>query len=615
MRVDAVATRPRLASSSSSSLSAAAATRRKFSASNPRWCGRDARLATTRGAVSGAGADADSKGKSSSSSSSTTTGRRDGGGRNRGVMDVSSPLVDVARRTLRYDASGGAHFDRDSERRKSMSTEDARRIANEKDAVVFLCDAKGARVMCGVDEASSSSSLAYARCQAVTAALGRRSGERFDGGDACYVGRDVGRDSRAVFAVTLPREGEKRFGVDGETLRAAFEEALGNTDDASRSSYEMVNVKSASARAFDESDAAIAANGASLAGWAAKQRYCRSCGSKMRIVKGGQKAVCVECRGAVYPELMACCLSLITCGNYVLLGRNAKWPKNFYSLPAGFVESSESLEASVVREAKEETSVELLPASVEYVMSQPWPFPNQLMIGFRAAVEPVRLGPLKMPPVPKTIDSELADARWFHVDYLAPRLTPERSFADPREIDVSIPFGEIALPGEHALARQMIQMWVNEKMSYRRRRCDDRLVTTVVEGSFFTECELSSGDESVDSSFVEDDSGNFQPLHFVMCEVLLAQEGQAPVVIRAAPGDVGKIRADVVAEVEQVGQGARAVAYVRATGRIKCKKDPSGSQSIQVKMLSEASDDGFDARAITIAMLEKACPFHKFTFD
>lgn len=165
-----------------------------------------------------------------------------------------------------------------------MSAEDARLIANEKDAVVFLCDAKGARVMCGVDEASSSSSLAYARCQAVTAALGRRGGERFDGGDACYVGRDVGRDSRAVFAVTLPREGEKRFGVDGETLRAAFEEALGNTDDASRSSYEMVNVKSASARAFDESDAAIAANGASLAGWAAKQRYCRSCGDRKSVV-------------------------------------------------------------------------------------------------------------------------------------------------------------------------------------------------------------------------------------------------------------------------------------------------------------------------------------------
>ena len=605
MRVEAVATRPRIA----------APTLRNFYTSNARWRGRDARSSTTRrGAVSGAGAD--SKGKKSTTTS-TSTGRRDGGGGRNADAD-GLPIIDVARRTLRYDASGGAHFDRDAERRKSMGAEDARRVADEEDAVVFLCDARGARVLCDGGETSSfSSSLAYARCEAVMAALVRRGGERFDGGDACYVGRDVGRDSRAVFAVAMPREGEKKFGVDGETLRAAFEEALGNTDDATsgRRTYELVNVKSASASAFNESDAAIAANGASLAGWAAKQRFCRSCGSKMRIVKGGQKAVCVECREAVYPELMACCLSLVTCGNYVLLGRNAKWPKNFYSLPAGFVESSESLEAAVVREAKEETSVELLPSSVEYVMSQPWPFPNQLMIGFRAAVEPVRLGPLKMPPVPKTIDSELADARWFHVDYLAPRLTPERSFADPREVDVNIPFGEIALPGEHALARQMIQMWVDEKMSYRRRRCDDRLVTTVVEGSFFTECELSSGDESVDSSFVEDDSGNFQPLHFVMCEVLLAQEGQAPVVIRAAPGDVGKIRADVVAEVEQVGQGARAVAYVRATGRIKCKKDPSGSQSIQVKMLSEASDDGFDARAITIAMLEKACPFHKFTFD
>jgi hypothetical protein len=32
-------------------------------------------------------------------------------------------------------------------------------------------------------------------------------------------------------------------------------------------------------------------------------------------------------------------------------------------------------------------------------------------------------------------------------------------------------------------------------------------------------------------------------------------------------------------------------------------------------MFSEASDDGFDARAITIAMLQKACPFHEFHFS
>ena len=337
-------------------------------------------------------------------------------------------------------------------------------------------------------------------------------------------------------------------------------------------------------------------------------------------IRDRSKATCRECGRSAYPELMPCCLALITCGNYVLLGRNAKWPKNFYSLLAGFVEGSESLEACVAREALEEASIVVDASSVEYIASQPWPFPNQLMMGFRADVAPERLGPLKMPPEPKMIDGELADARWFHVDYLAARLSPERAFADPRggDDDDAIPFGEIALPGEHALARVLVQNWVDEKMMYRRRRCDDRLVTTVVEGSFFTECELASFDDDKGDAFVfENDNGELQDLalHFVMVEVLLAQEGQAPVVFRAAPGDVSAIREDVVAEVERVGQGARAIAFVRATGRIKCKRRSDGVQSIRITMLSEASDDGFDARRCVVAMLQKACPFHLYEFD
>jgi hypothetical protein len=31
-------------------------------------------------------------------------------------------------------------------------------------------------------------------------------------------------------------------------------------------------------------------------------------------------------------------------------------------------------------------------------------------------------------------------------------------------------------------------------------------------------------------------------------------------------------------------------------------------------MLSESSDEEFDARAIVVAMLQKACPFHEFRF-
>ena len=57
-----------------------------------------------------------------------------------------------------------------------------------------------------------------------------------------------------------------------------------------------------------------------------------------------------------------------------------------------------------------------------------------------------------------------------------------------------------------------------------------------------------------------------------------------------------------------------AVAFVRATGRILCARDDDGTQRINVKMLSETSDEGFDARKIVVAMMQKACPFHDFAF-
>jgi len=424
--------------------------------------------------------------------------------------------------------------------------------------------------------------------------------------DATYIGRDLTRDGRAVFAIRAANA----------EMDAVFVAALDAPDADSRA------VKAATAKALGMADAALIANASSLVNWRSKVKFCRECGSGVTWTRGGRVAKCVECGARTRPDLTPACLSLITCGNYVLLGRNAKWPQGFYSLLAGFVEPSETLERCVAREAFEEASIELTPSSIEYVASQPWPFPNQIMLGFRAAVEPVKLGPLKMPPAPKLRDDELSDARWFHVDYLASRLAPERAFADPRDGAMEeIPFGEIALPGEHALARRLVQGWLDEKLSSRRRRCDDRLVTTVVEGSFFTECELSSGDDSEEigggsANFVEDEqTGEYHSLNFVMVEVLLAQEGQAPVVIRAAPVDTAVIHKQVVAEVERVGEGARAIAYVRATGKIKCKKESSGAQSIYIKMFSEASDDGFDARAITIAMLQKACPFHEFHFS
>lgn len=56
----------------------------------------------------------------------------------------------------------------------------------------------------------------------------------------------------------------------------------------------------------------------------------------------------------------------------LLLGRQRKWPKGFYSCLAGFLEPGESLEEAVRREIFEESGVHV--GQVTYHSSQPWPF-------------------------------------------------------------------------------------------------------------------------------------------------------------------------------------------------------------------------------------------------
>ncbi len=56
---------------------------------------------------------------------------------------------------------------------------------------------------------------------------------------------------------------------------------------------------------------------------------------------------------------------------------------------------------------------------VRYFGSQPWPFPNSLMVGFTAEYDG---GEIMLE------ESELADARWFTVDEL-PNLPPKITIA------------------------------------------------------------------------------------------------------------------------------------------------------------------------------------------
>jgi len=70
---------------------------------------------------------------------------------------------------------------------------------------------------------------------------------------------------------------------------------------------------------------------------------------------------------------------LITKGDKVLLGRSPNWPEKMYSLLAGFVEPGETIEGAVRREVMEESGIKV--GAVRYLASQPWAFPNSLMVG------------------------------------------------------------------------------------------------------------------------------------------------------------------------------------------------------------------------------------------
>ena len=104
-------------------------------------------------------------------------------------------------------------------------------------------------------------------------------------------------------------------------------------------------------------------------------------------------------------------------GDLALLASNAKFSGAFYSALAGFAEIGESLEETLVREVREEAGIVV--KNVRYFGSQPWPFPNSLMIGFRADYVTGEIVPQP---------SEIADAGWYRKDDL-PMVPPGISIA------------------------------------------------------------------------------------------------------------------------------------------------------------------------------------------
>jgi NAD+ diphosphatase len=171
--------------------------------------------------------------------------------------------------------------------------------------------------------------------------------------------------------------------------------------------------------------ASLLAYARALVLWRARHQFCGVCGSSTIRARAGHVMRCTraECASEFFPRLDPAIIVLVsdTAGERALLGRQASWPAGRYSTIAGFVEPGESLEDAVIREVEEETGVAV--GDVEYVSSQPWPFPSSLMLGFRATARTEAIS---------LRDGELEDARWFtraDIDAGHPALPPAGSIS------------------------------------------------------------------------------------------------------------------------------------------------------------------------------------------
>ncbi len=187
---------------------------------------------------------------------------------------------------------------------------------------------------------------------------------------------------------------------------------------------------------LDPGAAALAAYAVGMVGWHRVNRHCGRCGHATEVDAAGHRRRCPNCGLHQFPRTDPAVTMLVQAADRCLLSRRLGAPEGRWSALAGFLEPGETLEEAVVREAREETGVEV--AAVEYVTSQPWPFPAALMIGFWAFADPADNG------APEPEPSELVEARWFARAELTDALTNDR----------------IALPPPGTIGNYLISTWL-----------------------------------------------------------------------------------------------------------------------------------------------------------
>jgi NAD+ diphosphatase len=178
----------------------------------------------------------------------------------------------------------------------------------------------------------------------------------------------------------------------------------------------------------------ILAMAKSMLDWHARHRFCANCGARTQTAQAGFRRDCTACGTQHFPRTDPVVIMLIARGDRCLLGRQSRFAPKVYSCLAGFLEPGETIDDAVRRETFEEAGVRV--GRVEYVTSQPWPFPSSIMIGCIGEAETDEI----------VIDrTELEDARWFTKDDIRRMLDGKHE--------------EFAAPSPIAIAHHLVREW------------------------------------------------------------------------------------------------------------------------------------------------------------
>ncbi len=199
---------------------------------------------------------------------------------------------------------------------------------------------------------------------------------------------------------------------------------------------------------LSQEQAAILGYAKALIHWQQSAVFCGTCGTETQSLDGGHRRQCLnsECQVEQFPRTDPAVIMLVEYQPkhgpaLCLLAEHHRISGQVYSTLAGFVDPGESLVEAVHREVLEEVGIET--KQITHFGSQPWPFPNSLMLGFFAQATDMEI---------TLEEEELRSAAWFTAEQL-------QNFGEwGDETDGK------KLPRKESISRRLIDTWCAKQL-------------------------------------------------------------------------------------------------------------------------------------------------------